>query len=69
MGGYYSPLDLVLPLISLMLAIALALTVVFPASAYLIAIQTAILSTPFGYAMILANIGIYIAQLYVDWLD
>jgi hypothetical protein len=68
-GGYYSWLDLILPLISLMLAIVIGLSTLFPHLSWLIAAQTAVLSTPCGYTLIALNIGVYIAQLVYDYLD
>ena len=68
-SGELSYLDLILPLISLMLAIAGSLAILFPGSAALIALDTAILSTPLGYVLIAANFAIFFATLYADYLD
>ncbi len=69
MIGQYTWLDLIMPLIALMLAIMVGLAILFPQSAILIAAQSAMMSTPFGYFLLAINIGVYLAQLYVDWLD
>jgi hypothetical protein len=69
LSGELTYLDLIIPLISLMLGIAGALIILFPASAALIALDTAVLSTPYGWFMIAVNIGVYISILTADWLD
>ncbi|MHA1928857.1 MAG: hypothetical protein ACTSV2_09825 [Candidatus Thorarchaeota archaeon] len=67
--GHLTPLSLVIPLICLIMGIVGALAYLFPGSAWLIYLDAAIMSTPAGYALIAANIGVYIAILYIDWLD
>jgi hypothetical protein len=69
LAGQYTYLDLIMPLITLMLSIMVGLSILFPQYSALIAVQSAMLTTPFGYFLISVNIGVFAAQLYVDWLD
>jgi hypothetical protein len=68
-GGYASPTDLILPLIALLGGIVLAIAVLYPQYAALMAASAALLSSPFGYFLIALNIGIYIANLVMEYND
>ena len=69
LGGYASPTDLILPLIALLGGIILAIAVTYPQYAALMAASTVLLSSPFGYFLIAVNIGIYIANLVMEYND
>ncbi len=67
--GELSWYSLIGPLITLMCAIIGGLALYFPQYSILMAADELMLTTPAGWFLIAANIGIYIATLYFDSLD